>query len=69
MLIELSPIVNQKLCEIHTEVDNFCPFDMRKSHWFTSGVPLQPPPSNGNGTAGTILNLVRNGRSSSGRDR
>jgi len=62
MLVELSPIVNQKLCEVHAEVDNLCPFDMRKSRWFTNGVPLQPPSPNGNGTAGTILNLVRNGR-------
>jgi predicted NBD/HSP70 family sugar kinase len=59
---DLLPIVNQKLRLERTEVVVLRLFDMRKSRWFTSGVRVEPPLSNGSGTAGTILDLVRNGQ-------
>src|SRR5215210_1827939 len=59
---DLLPIFNQKSRLERTEVVALRLFDMRKSRWFTSGVRVEPPLSNGSGTAGTILDLVRHGQ-------
>jgi len=61
MIAKLLPTVNQKFCLERTEVEILRSFDMRKSPWFTSGVRVEPPPFTGSGTAGSILDLVRNG--------
>ena len=50
------------MCQTSTEAPNFGAFDIRKSRCFTNGVRVESLPSNGGGTAGTILDLVRNGR-------